>query len=214
MKRCFIFCHGFGFDKNFWKNLTPYFLGEQCIYLDLGYFGEKFEPNLETNNVELIGIGHSLGLAKLLTLNKNFDYLIGLNSFINFLGNDQKLHLVRKYELQTLTDHFIASPINTLKNFYKRCGVFERERIANINKQIALNDLEFLYNEFYIPTEIRTLIIGSKNDVIVPPEILFDNFHIYPNINIQMMDMGMHLLGWLEAKSIYQRIMSFLNGTD
>ena len=37
MKKHFVFYHGFGFDKNFWSNLAPYFAKEKCTYLDLGY---------------------------------------------------------------------------------------------------------------------------------------------------------------------------------
>lgn len=47
MKKHFVFYHGFGFDKNFWSNLAPYFAKEKCTYLDLGYFGNKCEFNSE-----------------------------------------------------------------------------------------------------------------------------------------------------------------------
>ena len=39
-KKCFVFCHGFGFDASFWVHLKPYFAHEQAVYLDVGYFGQ------------------------------------------------------------------------------------------------------------------------------------------------------------------------------
>ena len=210
MKRCFVFCHGFAFDKSFWENLQPYFIKEECIFLDLGYFSEKYLPHLEQEDMEFIGIGHSLGLLKLLSLNIKFAYLIGLNSFVNFLGNEEKLHLKRAQELQILKNNFIAHPIATLKHFYRTCGVsIENSKIVYINKEPLLEDLEFIAKSFALQDESKTLIIGSKDDAIVPVQVTEDNF-----TNYILLDQGGHGLGVLQAEIIYQNIMSFLNNNE
>lgn len=212
MKKCYVFCHGFGFDKNFWKNLSPYFFEKKCIYLDLGYFEEKVEPCLNGTDTKFIGIGHSLGLLKLLQLNINFEYLIGINSFVNFLGNDQELQTIRKNDLQVLKDNFIVSPDTTLKNFHRRCGM--PYEIKNINKQIALNDLNLLFTKFDVSHKTPLLVIGSSDDVIVPKKIIYDNFESYSNVSLQIIDGGKHGLGFFKADSIYEKIMSFVNDTN
>ena len=214
MKKHFVFCHGFGFDKDFWKNLAPYFAQEQCTYLDLGYFASNPHHFSHSNNASqllTIGIGHSLGLTKLLQSGQQFDYLIGLNSFINFLGNNADLRKKREVELALLTRHFIKSPLNTMHNFYQRCGVAaEVGKIEKINTAIAINDLQFLKQSFDVPPNIPTLIIGAYDDVIIPTALLHDNFAHYPNVVVQIIANGMHALGLLHADLISQKIKSFV----
>ena len=71
-KICFVFCHGFGFDATFWDPLRPYFAGTNAIYLDLGYFDKPFMTLYPDDSTDFIGIGHSLGLKKLMSLNIRF----------------------------------------------------------------------------------------------------------------------------------------------
>jgi len=210
MSKHFIFCHGFGFDRSFWDNLVPYFAKEYCTFLDLGYFGNKCETIKSIDNAITIGIGHSLGLCKLLNLNQKFDYLIGLNSFINFLGNVSGLYQKRKDELEFLKQQLKKSPMVTMNVFYQTCGV-ANNKIEGIDTEIALNDLDFLAYSFNLPQNAKTLIIGAKDDVIVPPEILYDNFNCCSNATIDILDKGKHALGYLEAQSVKDKIFEFIN---
>ena len=212
MKRCFVFCHGFGFDKSFWDHLIPYFSHELFVCLDLGYFGEENKLQIENKDTVLIGIGHSLGLLKLLALNRKFDYVIGLNGFVNFLGSDKSLHYQRDQELKALQEHFVLNPTLTLKNFYKRCNVpMDTKKLERINKERALNDLCSLSNNFSLPSEIKFLILGSRDDRVVPTSVLYDNFNGYSNVTLQFLGNGSHGLGFLEAPTVYQKIMDFVN---
>lgn len=217
MKKCFIFCHGFGYDKTFWNHLIPYFSTAYCINLELGYYRNYIDSyinyrELQSKAIQIVGIGHSLGLLKLLQLPIHFDYLIGLNSFTHFLGKNRTLQLIRKKELQTVMKHFILSPLITLKNFHKRCGVvFNNITLESFDKELLMNDLHFLFTQTtFIPYETQTLIIGSKNDPIVPPQLIYDNFIQYPNIKFELLDDGLHGLGFLLSNSIYEYITTFL----
>jgi pimeloyl-[acyl-carrier protein] methyl ester esterase len=212
--RQFIFCHGFGFDKHFWDPLAPYFKNEQCTYLDLGYFGPVV-PFTGNANHSLIGIGHSLGLSKLLSLNKPFDYLIGLNSFINFLGYNPLLRQQREQELTLLKQHFIQSPLPILKGFYQRCGLPEcinSGSLKQINKNDLLADLDSLYASVKTPT-IPTLIIGTKDDPIVPPVVLHDNFDQCSTVKLDIISKGKHGLGFFKTDIIYKKIIRFINAS-
>ena len=214
MKKHFVFCHGFGFDKNFWSNLAPYFAKEQCTYLDLGYFGNKCEFNSAESKLQLVGIGHSLGLTKLLNLNKNFDYLIGLNSFTNFLGNDLTLRNKKAGELDMLKKNFIKCPLRTLKNFYRRCGLpsfINHAQPEKLNPSKMLTDLDSLFISITPPKNTPILIIGSENDEIVPPVVLHDNFSNCSNIKVEITPSGKHALGFLEVDKIYKKIISFID---
>ena len=214
MKKHFVFCHGFGFDKNFWSNLAPYFAKEKCTYLDLGYFGNKCEFNSEESKLQLVGIGHSLGLTKLLNLNKHFDYLIGLNSFTNFLGNDLTLRNKKAEELYMLKNSFIKYPLRTLKNFYQICGFpsfINHVQPEKINHVRMLTDLDSLFISIPAPKNTPILIIGSENDKIVPPILLHDNFINCSNVKLEITPSGKHALGFLEVEKIYKKIMSFID---
>lgn len=211
MKKRFVFCHGFGFDADFWNNLRPYFSKEDCLFLDLGYFGKENMHIPIDHDVELIGIGHSIGLMKLIALDVNFTKLIGLQGFINFLGFDQNLNKKRRYELEDLRKAFAFMPKLALSFFYKHAGAsVAKEKLSQINKNKMLNDLDYLATKVEIKTS--TLIIGSKDDVIVTPELINDNFASLAQVEIVMCEKGMHCLGNAQPEFVYQEIMRFVGG--
>lgn len=214
MNKHFVFCHGFGFDRNFWTNLASYFAHETCTYMDLGYFGQSNYKLTNTSGGQLIGIGHSIGLIKLLNLNIKFDYLIALNSFINFLGNDELLRDKRTIELAALKHQFIKNTVPTMQKFYKRCGVsFQPNYIENINITKFLEDFTILAKSFDLYKDTPTLIIGAKDDIIIPPKILHDNFSSYQNVQVKIIDNGKHSLGFTQTAYVASQIMSFINVT-
>lgn len=206
MKTCFIFCHGWGFDHHFWDALRPYFSGNDCIYLDLGYFGEE-KQFLPCSSFEYIGIGHSLGLMKLLSLNITFKALIGLQSFINFLGFDPLLHQKRKKELEAMQKYFDCYPYQTLLSFYKKCGFKMEKRIFD-KKKLAI-DLQALSLSCTLPAHTPLFIIASNEDLIVPLELIQDNFE--KKAKIYTHESAYHNLGAKHPQFVYKTIMSFLN---
>lgn len=213
----FVFCHGFGFDQSFWTNLAPYFSEHKCTFLDLGYFNKQ-SLICEHNSKELIGIGHSLGFMKLLELNLPFKYLIGINSFTNFLGFEPLLRSKRQVELQLLQRSFTKNPIVTLQAFYKRCGLKPLETVkeADLNLQSLQHDLQLLHD---LPSRHRlthsplipTLIISADADVIVPRQIINDNFLHLANVTIEHAAFWQHALGAVEAAYIHTTITRFLD---
>jgi pimeloyl-[acyl-carrier protein] methyl ester esterase len=210
--RCFIFCHGFGFDKNFWCNLAPYFSAEHCTYLDLGYFKDEYITIPEDKNLEFIGIGHSLGMIKLLSLGIKFKHMIGLNAFTNFLGNGNNLNDKRKLELRIFIQYFINSPIDTLNSFYTRCQIQKKLRKhTDISQKKLLRDLCLLLKKFNFSKELSVYIIGSKNDIVAPLEVLYDNFLSYPNIVVDLVQNNTHALGYEIPDLIYKKIILYLD---
>lgn len=207
MKSCFIFCHGWGFDQKFFEPLIKeYFSNTFCYCLDLGYFGRA---NLSIpNNHTFIGVGHSLGFIKLASLNVKLTALIGIQAFINFLGFNPQLNKKRKFELNTMIKHFEISPIDTLRSFYKRCGV--HYAIAkHLNKTKLMQDLELLTATYQLPS-IPLLIISANNDAIVPSELVYDNFSKY--VKVITHNKGYHCLGLYERHFVHKQITIFLNG--
>lgn len=206
----FVFCHGFGFDIKFWNNLNKYFVYEKCTFIDLGYFKKPYLPK-QLNNEKIIGIGHSIGLVKLINLYNNFECLIGLNSFVNFLGNNVELKNKRHIELMALKKQFLKNPTKALNAFYRRCGISNTiDSETELNLDLILSDLKLLHNHIDLP-KVPTLIIASDNDTIVPKSVIDDNFVLQSNVKIQMIQNCHHAVGFLKPLHVYKIIMSFLD---
>lgn len=210
----FVFCHGFGFDTQFWERIAPYFSQEKCSFIDLGYFGNRVD-NTYLCNQRVIGIGHSVGLSKLISMYSNFDYLIGLNSFVNFLGSDQIERKKRQKELNALRLSFLKDSDSAIRNFYIRCDIeelIECTDFSNLNRDLILSEFEWLRKEYKLP-EVPTLILRSNDDLVVPPAITSDNFSKQQYIKIDNIMNGGHALGFRKPLEVYRKIMSFLNDT-
>lgn len=208
----FVFCHGFGFDTHFWERIAPYFSQEKCSFVDLGYFNNRTE-NQYLDTQAIIGIGHSMGLSKLLSMYSNFDCLIGLNGFINFLGSNQAIHQKRQKELKALRSSFLKDADITLRNFYLRCGTSELIECNNFSKldiDIILSDLQWLKKEYKLP-DVPTLILNSDDDIVVPLSITLDNFSKQPWVKLDSIVDAGHALGFRKPKEVYEKIMSFLD---
>jgi pimeloyl-[acyl-carrier protein] methyl ester esterase len=143
----------------------------------------------------------------------HFDSLIGLNSFINFLGFDQILREKRRKELKALHSSFLKNPVNTIRNFYTRCGVpelIEDTNFSNWDHDLIASDFQWLEKEYKLP-QVPTLILSSHDDRVVPMGLTLDNFSKHSHVKMQsIMDAG-HGLGFRKASEVYEEIMSFLN---
>ena len=206
----FVFCHGLGFNPSFWQNLRRYFSEKTSMYIDLGYFSNINIPSIHNTNIT-IGIGHSLGLTKLLESGIKFEFLIGINSFINFLGNNEKIRNKRMLEYKAMIRNFKNNPQTTLDHFYKICGIQPLDT-CSLNKEAIFSDLVLLKQSYLLPTTVPTLIIASKNDLIVPLDLVYDNFQHYHNVNIELIDSSSHVLGFMEPLLVASKILSFING--
>lgn len=210
MTRCFIFCHGWGFDQSYWNNLRPFFANEESIFLDLGYFGNEILPSCEKQK-KYIGIGHSIGFQKLLSLPIEFSHLISLQGFTNFLGNDQKLRAAKIPNLKAMENYFQQAPEQTLNMFYKTAGFTGKlPAMAKMNKEKLAEDLALLHGSTTLPRHSKILAIGSYDDQTVAPEIIADNFASLPNVTIDMLETGKHCLGFLQPEIVYQKTIEFI----
>lgn len=206
----FVFCHGWGFDYKFFQPLINKYFSKIPYYcLDLGYFGKE-NLNLPEDGA-LIGIGHSLGLIKLASLNVKFNGLIGVQAFVNFLGFDLQLQKKRKLELKTMIQHFQMDPINTLISFYKSCGVnlIDYNSFNCLNKAKLMQDLELLTMVHQLP-HTPLLVLGAMNDTVVPQKLIYDNFN--KDVKVVMHKKGCHSLGLCECHFVYEQIISFFYG--
>ena len=193
----YILSAGFGFPNNYFANLIPFLNGE-ILFLD------DCKTKFYENEV-IIGIGHSLGFLKLNNSGINFDILIGLQGFIDFCGNNEK----RKNNINSMMKLCAKNPNKFLEFFYKTCGYNEKIS-TNLNSQKLINDLELMKLK-YNHCGKKTLIIGSEDDQIVPPEIIENNFQKIDNVKIQYVDDGKHALGYRKSNEISKIITHSIN---
>ncbi|WP_338521937.1 hypothetical protein [Candidatus Legionella polyplacis] len=214
MKYDLVFCHGWAFDRNYFKFLAEkYFFNMNYYLLDIGYFNSSnmYLLDLLRNKYskKFIGIGHSLGFLKLLLSSLKFEALIGIQSFINFLGFTKYLRKKRRNEFDILWNFFIRNERNALMFFYKRCG-FKNSCNKNINKFILRKDLRFIYDfNLNFDISVPILILASKDDNIVPIDLIYDNFG--KCCNIITIETGSHCLGIYECSFVYRKIINFLD---
>ncbi len=215
MTKHFVFCHGWAFTPEFFRPLGQKLLQalptSQVTYLDLGYFTEKQDLQLPID--EVILIGHSLGMAKLLKAASEQKIkakaIIGLQSFTNFLGYDHILHEERLIGLNLMIKSFKADPVKTILSFRKKCGInLPAQMLEKIQETRLLEDLEMLKASFNLPST-PALIIGSADDPIVSQQLLDDNFS-HQQIIFIIHASGKHSLGFTESDFVCQQIIKFL----
>lgn len=214
MRKYIIFCHGWGTHSDFWQNLLPYFSKFNIICWNMGYFGsyEQILPPIEKlKNSTLIGVGHSLGFIQLLLSKLPFDFLISLQGFNNFLGNDEILFCQRRKELLALQRSFSQNYTQTLYTFYNNALLSKCIDLKKYKPNILRlkNDLKLLHNNFFIPVNTKILAIGSSKDKIVPMNLINDNFCTHKNIKIISYAHNGHNLGFYHCATIAKNIQNF-----
>ncbi len=208
MKRSLVFCHGWGFDKDYWETIKPYFYGEDCYFWDLGYFGSR-KLTLPPSDRKIIGIGHSFGMLQLMQFLSHLDMVVGLQGFTNFLGYSPTLHTKRALELRAVKTGFKHNPQAALSQFYQRGGVIY-PRKQEIDKNRLYSDLEALSKKHLFP-QCPTLILASKDDIVAPPALIEDNFQDMRNVSVIYNARGNHALGFMKAEWVAKHIWSFIN---
>lgn len=193
----YLLAHGFGFDNNYWKNLIPLLKGE-IYFLD--------DPNLDAAET-YIGIGHSLGFLKLNNSNLKFKALIALQGFLNYCGSTSVLRKVREKRLEDITNNIKKDKMETLESFRLFCG-YNEHLTVNFELSELLNDLDLMKHS-YKHCGVKTLVIGSVDDRIVPMSIINDNFSSLPNVSIIQCDDGRHSLGYNKPEYIVEKINEF-----
>ena len=193
----YLLAHGFGFTNNYWNNLIKYLNGN--IY----FFNSKNVDKTKT----YIGIGHSLGFLKLNNSDFKFEKLISLQGFLNFCGDFDRIHRIRKIAIEKVRTALMLNKNDSLCKFRKHCGYNEIDT-ADVELNTLLLELDMMKKN-YTHCGIRTLAIGSSDDVIVPMSIISDNFKNLENVSILKIEHGKHALGYLHPLLIAEKINEF-----
>ena len=195
----YLLAHGFGFTNAYWQNLVPLLDGNIYFFDD---------PDLDKDKT-YIGIGHSLGFLKLNNSGLQFDALIALQGFLNFCGSFERMRKIRETRIAQVRNKVIANKIESLQQFRTFCG-YDKPVTTDIPLQTLLDELDMM-EKSYAHCGVKTLVIGSTDDVIVPMSIINDNFLDLPNVTILQLDYGKHALGYLNSQVIADEIYEFFD---
>ena len=196
----YILAHGFGFNNDYWQNLISYLPGKWRF----------FEPGMSlAGDRKYIGIGHSLGFLKLNNSGLWFDYLVGLQPFLNFCGTDRRLHEFRKQQLDKVISDFKLDAEQFLKNFRCQCGYLGAVALDNpeqLAAEFSLMQLSYPHNG------VKTLVLAGKDDQVVPYSLVIDNFLGIAQVTIDELSGTKHVLGYKKPEAVALKISEFING--
>ena len=197
MKR-YLLAHGFGFTNDYWKNLVPLLDGEVHFLDDAGLDVSK----------TYIGIGHSIGFLHLNNSGVRFEALVALQGFLNFCGSTERMRKVREAGVEKVRAELLRDKVASLTRFRSACGYHEPVD-ADIPMQRLLAELDMM-TEAYRHCGVRTLVIGGKDDAIVPMSLIRDNFGNLRNVSIIQTDGVGHSLGYNMATFVAEKVDEFL----
>ncbi len=224
MNYAFVLMHGWGSTGDYWQNLTPLLQDNDYFVYELGYFNNINQTSSQDlqnfidshQGDKIIGIGHSVGFIKLLEQNVNFDYVFGVQSFVNFLPIEQ---------MQTNFSDFVeqckGDPIKTLTELYQRSDIYDyfAKYLENdgehVNAALVVQDLQDLaINKSYLLDKIQNnyYIFGTEDDVAVPPLTINNNF---PKDHVKFLDVEAgHGLGIKYADLLANEIFAVLKNLE
>jgi pimeloyl-[acyl-carrier protein] methyl ester esterase len=163
-----IWSHGWGFDASFFKPLCHALPEYDHLVIDWGYFGQKHLPK-PYGDQPLIGIGHSLGFAKLLELDFPFSRLISLGGFTRFCQTDEFEEGMSQRVLQRMQTKFKKNPQQVLIDFQVSCGYSHPILpVESINEQLLQADLDKLMTVALLLPSIPCLAIAGLADQVCP----------------------------------------------
>ena len=193
----YLLAHGFGFTNDYWQNLIPLLNGNIYFFND---------PNLDKDKT-YVGIGHSIGFLKLNNSGLKFDALVALQGFLNYCGSSDRMRKIREAGIAKVRNRVITNKNESLRQFRSFCG-YDKEVTTDIPLQTLLHELDMM-GKSYEHCRVKTLVIGSADDVIVPMSIINDNFSHLANATILQLDYGKHALGYIKSQIVAEKIRNF-----
>lgn len=168
-----IWSHGWGFNATFFMPLIRALPEHEHFIINWGYFDDSPftypKPDLSRS---LIGIGHSLGFAKLFDLPFSYERVISLGGFTCFCQSDSFAIGTPVRILQRMFNRFQSHPQQVLQDFYVSCG-FNQPYLhpTSLNLERLSKDLELLMRvDISIPTIAYLALSGGDDQICSLPQ--------------------------------------------
>lgn len=216
-----VLCHGWGMSPDYWQPLLEHFPNTPTFVWDCGYYAPdslaviKPLPSSDTSNTHWLAVGHSFGVVQMLQSGFAFDGIIGLQSFLNFLGDDTTVASQKK-GLSVMQKQFEKDPEALMKGFYKSCQLPEafqpdakQANAARLGVDLAALETDYSsLAETY--GDLPSLWLASENDAIVPPAVVSATVTEWPGLaDLKTYSRGGHALHCHHPLWVAEQILSF-----
>ena len=176
-----IWSHGWGFDRTFFSSLCLALPEYEHFIIDWGYFNTPSLPQVDQER-PLIGIGHSLGFAKLFNLPFSYKGVVSLGGFTRFCQIDRSKSGTPKRILERMLNQFQNHPHQVLQNFYRSCGLTPLfMKTVPLNTSLLFQDLNQLIGLNIDLPPVKCLALAARNDQI---SSLLHQQDLFPSLEI------------------------------
>lgn len=208
--------HGWGYGPETWDGFAEAFAGAPVAVLSAGYFGQR-RMDLPENPHGWVGVGHSLGFAKLLSMDVPWRGLVGISGFLRFCQRPDKPTGTPTDVLNAMLSRLDTAPEDVLERFQRRCGhtytcggLPLAGGLARLRTDLlALRDLDLMPKG-----PVPTLFIHARDDRIVPPELAREaQAHLsgsMPGSRLELLETGGHALPMTRGQDCLKLIQGFL----
>lgn len=179
-----VWSHGWGFDATFFAPLCHALPEYEHFIIDWGYFNAPLLPKLDKAR-PLVGIGHSLGFAKLFDLPFSYEHVISLGGFTHFCPIDSLVFGTPSRVVQRMWSRLQTHPQQVLQDFYRSCGfdIASLMDFSHLNQEQLSADLNHLMR-LNLTIDLSTLsylALAAKDDRICTlphQQAMFSSLHV------------------------------------
>jgi pimeloyl-[acyl-carrier protein] methyl ester esterase len=217
-----VFLHGWGYGPETWDAWATAFGAAPVAMLDAGYLGQR-RMELPENPDGWVGVGHSLGFARLLEMDMPWRGLVGLGGFLRFCQKPgkttDKMAGTPTDVLNAMLSRLDEEPGDVLTRFHRRCGHKglsqgllqvdgPAEGLARLHA-----DLELLRDLDLQPAKppVPTLLLHAQDDRIVPPDLAREAQAMLPGSRLTLLDSGGHALPMTRTQDCLRLVREFLH---
>ncbi|MBU1041781.1 MAG: alpha/beta hydrolase [Proteobacteria bacterium] len=213
-----VLLHGWGYGPETWDGLANAFGNAPVVILDAGYFSPS-KLTIPDNPDGWLGVGHSLGFARLLQMDIPWRGLVGIGGFLRFCQKPGKTTGTPPAMLDAMLARLNSAPEEVLARFHKRCDhrvsplpTPGAEGLALLRADLShLRDLDQPAPARPMPT----LFIQAQDDRIVPPDLPREAQSLFSaalaGSRLIELDTGGHALPMTRAQDCQRLIQEFLH---
>ena len=204
MRLNIILASGWGFDYRFWKPLASE-LSEFKLYYDSRNYFDDHAANIAISQ-PTIGVGHSMGLSRLVNKYSHNPHMVGFVSICGFLKFSRASSELFAQNT-AMQANFARAPVRVLRAFYRQCNLGCWPYIPVKYKELS-HDLNLLNSLDIQPPTQPLLALNATKDRILKME--FQKKLLFaPNNCIRTIDAG-HALGYQYPQECANYIRKFI----
>lgn len=208
------FLHGWGFGPEVWKPLAEAFPERPVALLDAGYFGpERLTPPPCPDG--WVGVGHSLGFARLLAMELPWRGLVGFGAFLRFCAAGPEQPGTAIATLDAMALRLDNDPADVLARFFRRCGLKDHasptpgaDGLARLRR-----DLHHLRHMDMPPPASRppVLLLHADDDRIAAADLAREAHRCLPGATLHVFASGGHALPFTQSGRCVPHVLEFLH---